>query len=85
MTTQAERFCTILTGQYEYLFTLPQYAVAASKSTPRELAENMCAALAKGAADKSGEGVKRTCAVLGVKHTYTAIKAYLVQTKPSAE
>jgi hypothetical protein len=41
----------------------------------------MCAGLADGTADKSGEGVKRTCAVLGIKHTYKAIKAYLTEVK----
>jgi hypothetical protein len=28
-------------------------------------------------ANKDGEGVKRTCKILGIKHTYKAIQTYL--------
>lgn len=77
MQTNIDRFLTVLTGQYEYLFTLPEYQVAASRQTPADLARKMTVGLRAGTADKDGEGVKRTCKVLGIKHTYKAIREYL--------
>lgn len=77
MTTQRERFLTILTGQYEYLFTLPQYAMAAARTTPATMAEKFVQGLIDGTADHEGEGVKRTCAALGVKKTRKAIREFL--------
>ena len=51
--------------------------MAASRYTPQELAEKMTRGLINGSASKDGEGITRTCKVLGIKHTYKAIKAFL--------
>ena len=72
-----KRFQIVLTGQYEYLFSLPNYAIAAARYTPAQLAEKMVTGLLDGSADKDGEGIKRTCKALGIKQTYTAIKLFL--------
>ena len=37
----------------------------------------MTLALAKGEANKDGEGIKRVCKRLGIKYTYKAIGEYL--------
>lgn len=79
MSTARERFITVLTGQYEYLFTLPDYTMAAARTTPATLAEKMAAGLVDGSADKDGEGIKRTCKALGIKPTYKAIKAFITE------
>ena len=77
MSTARERFRVILAGQYRHLFTTPEYATAAARYTPEALADKMIAGLLDGTADKGGEGVKTTCKVLGLKHTYKAIRDYL--------
>ena len=55
----------------------PEYAYAASRTTPTELACKMAAGLATGAANKDGDGIKRACKAVGIKHTYKAIQHYL--------
>jgi hypothetical protein len=42
-----------------------------------ELAVRMTHGLKSGAANKDGNAIKRTCKVLGIKYTYTAIKEFL--------
>lgn len=73
----AQRFETVLTGQYRQLFETPKYAVVAAKTSPEALAAKMLIGLVDGSTDKSGEGVVRACKALGIKHTYKAIADYL--------
>lgn len=77
MATHRERFTTVLTGQYRYLFTLPQYAHAASRYTPEQMAERMVAGLLDGTADKDGPGVRATCSALGIKPNWQALQEFL--------
>jgi hypothetical protein len=55
----------------------PNYAYSAARTTPAALAEKMTIGLAKGEANKDGEGVKTACKALGIAYTYKAIAAYL--------
>ena len=67
-----------LARAYKDLFASnPKYAPAAARHTPSELAYKVTLGLAQGGTDKNGEGVKRVCKLLGIKHTYKAISAYL--------
>jgi len=76
--TNVERFEAALADAYRDLFTNdPEYAYAATRSTPEALAAKMTASLAAGTANKDGEGVKRACKALGVKQTYAAIRPFL--------
>ena len=72
-----ERFQTVLADQYAQLFALPDYAMAAARYTPAQLADKMTEGLLTGTANKDGEGIKRTCKALGIKYTYSAIKTFL--------
>lgn len=54
-----------------------EYSFVASRTTPSELAFKMTLLLAKRKASKDGEGVKRACKAVGIKHTYKAIVVYL--------
>lgn len=76
--TNYDRFLETLTAQYVELFATGAYAVAA-KLTPAELAEKMTRGLRATPVDasKDGEGIKRTCKILGIPQTYKAIRAYL--------
>jgi len=47
-----------------------------------EVAAKMNAAFFTGTASKDGEGVKRTCRELKIKHTYKAINAFIHGDKP---
>jgi hypothetical protein len=74
-----------LTRQYEALFANdPNYAYAAARTTPAALADKMTAGLATGGANKDGDGIKRTCKTLGIKHTYRAIAAFLNATEATS-
>lgn len=65
---------------YEDLFLNdPEYSYAAGRTTPSELASKMTLSLSKGKVNKDGEGIKRACKAVGIKHTYKAIKEYLNQ------
>ena len=67
-----------LARAYEDLFASdPRYAPAAARNTPSELAYKVTLGLAQGGTDREGEGIKRVCKLLGIKHTYKAIGAYL--------
>lgn len=55
----------------------PEYAYSAARHTPASLAYQMTLCLARGEANKDGEGIKRTCKLLGIKYTYKAIGEYL--------
>ena len=73
-----ERFAETLAKHYAELFTLPEYALCASRYTPDSMARKFTTLLATGSgANKDGDGIRRTCKELGIKHTYTAIFAYL--------
>ena len=76
-TTNFDLFVSELTDQYTTLFAMPQYARAASLSTPQELSIRMAKGLLEGSADKDGEGVKQVCKKLNIPCTYKGIKAYL--------
>lgn len=77
-TSNADRFIEVLTAQYVDLFKTDEYAYAAQTTTPEALAGKMTVSLARGAANKDGTGIKRTCKALGIKHTYQAIREYLI-------
>ena len=67
-----------LADAYKDLFANdPEYAYAASRATPTELAYKMSVGLAAGEANKAGKGIKRACKAVGIKHTYKAIQDYL--------
>jgi hypothetical protein len=67
-----------LTKEYERLFASDsRYAPAAARHRPSELAHKITLGLSQGGASKDGEGVKRVCKLLKIKHTYSAIKEYL--------
>lgn len=73
------RFWTILKDQFEQLFKNdPKYARVAEKNLPGDYAGKFIAGLKDGTADKEGSAVKNTCKALGLKHTYKAIRAYLI-------
>lgn len=55
----------------------PQYSYSAARTTPSELAYKMTLSLAKGEANKDGDGIKRACKAVGIKYTYKAISEYL--------
>ena len=81
--SNADRFIEVLTAQYRDLFANdPEYAYSAQRTTPEALAGKMTVGLAKGSANKDGLGIKRTCKALGIKYTYTAIRAYLTAEAP---
>lgn len=67
-----------LAEAYRDLFAnSPEYAYAAQRYTPESLAAKMIGAGPRFAGNKDGDGVRRACKALGIKHTYTAINAYL--------
>lgn len=73
-----ETFQTLLEARYVDLFaTNPEYAYSAAHITPNALAVKMTAGLRSGAANKDGLAIKQVCKALGIKHTYTALQAYL--------
>ena len=76
MTTQ-ETFAATLAKHYAALFATPEYAVSARLYTPDMMAKKFTDGLTRGTANKDGEGIKRTCKELKIKHTYTAIAAFL--------
>jgi hypothetical protein len=41
--------------------------------------QKMCTAIERGTANKDSRAIKGTCKVLGIKHTYTAIRQYLAE------
>lgn len=71
------RFQTELTAQFTTLFAdNPAYQRVKTTHTPEQLAAKMTKALADGG-EKNSEGIQRTCLVLGLRHTYKAIRAFL--------
>jgi len=52
------------------------YGMAAARYTPAELARKMTLGLTCGETNKDGEGIRRTCRELGIKHTYKAIRGF---------
>ena len=74
--TPLEQFEATLAAQYRVLFETPEYALAKSRRTPEELAHKMASGLAVGTANKDGEGIRKTCKLLGIPYTYKAIRDY---------
>jgi hypothetical protein len=75
--TNKDKFIAELTSQYFKLFSLPDYAMAAARYTPGQLALKITDGLLTGESSKEGDGVKRTCKALYVTLTYKAIREYL--------
>lgn len=77
-----DRFESILADRYRALFAAfpSQYMGAMQKHTPESLAALMTRGLAATPVDasKEGKGIEQTCKILGIKHTYKAIKAYFI-------
>lgn len=64
--------------EYTRLFVEdPEYAFAASRTTPEALARKMTIGLDSGSANKDGEGIKATCKHFGIAHTYKAIRQFI--------
>ncbi len=79
-TTNQAIFENHLKNAYEDLFANnPEYSYAASRTTPVDLAHKMTESLITGQGNKDGDGIKRACRAVGIKHTYNAIKEYLNQ------
>lgn len=76
---RTDTFYTTLAAQYAALFKTPQYARAASLTTPENLARDVTNSLAagNGKVSNQGEGVKNTCRQLHIPCTYKGIRAYL--------
>jgi hypothetical protein len=73
-----DAFFERLALEYENLFQNdPEYAYAASKTNPRDLARKMTLGLDNGQSNKDGEGIKRACKHFGIAHTYKAIRTFL--------
>ena len=73
-----QTFRANLEKAYQHLFVNdPEYAYSATRTTPAALAEKMTIGLARGEANKDGQGIKTTCKALGIAYTYKAIAAYL--------
>jgi hypothetical protein len=77
MSANKARFIAVLTDQYAQLFETAEYALARARYTPAAMAEKMTDGVVDGSANKDGDGIKRTCKALGIKHTYKAIGEYL--------
>ncbi len=78
--TQAnlDTFSATLADQYRTLFVSdPDYAHVAARLTPEDLARKMSLGLDNGTANKDGKAIRNVCRVLGIDHTYKAIRAYL--------
>ena len=69
---------TFVKHMQEYIERNPvTYPFLSASRTPAQYAAQFTQALAQGGADKDGPAVKHACKVLGIKHTYKAITAYL--------
>lgn len=92
MDSNTERFRAALEAAYVDLFANhPDYAhhgrsqtlygnggsTVLAATTPASLAARMTEGLRTGSAHHGGEGIKRACKALNIKHTRTAITAYL--------
>lgn len=72
-----QAFQDTLTRHYRELFTTPEYAYSAAKTTPEALAVKMTAGLVVGSASHTGEGIRRTCKEVGIRHTGMDIRVFL--------
>lgn len=78
MSTNRERFQTVLADQFSQLFDdNPAYSYIKTKYTPVEYAARFTEGLITNTADKDGVAVKRTWKALGINNTYKAIRMYL--------
>jgi hypothetical protein len=75
---RVDAFRAALEAAYTDLFANdPEYAYTASRCTPIGLAQKMTDGMITGDANHEGAGMCRACKAVGIKHTYTAIRAYL--------
>jgi hypothetical protein len=74
-----ETFTVTLAKHYATLFETPAYAISARLYTPDMMAKKFTEGLASGTANKDGDGIKRTCKELKIKHTYAAITEFLAR------
>lgn len=82
MRVRQQRFIDTLAAHYHKLFVEDRdYAYVRCTTTPENLARKMTNALFCGTGNKDGKGIRFTCRDLGIKYTYTAIKAYLMDWK----
>lgn len=73
-----DKFYETLADQYRKLFASdPDFAHVARQLTPEALARKMTLGLDNGTANKDGKAIRHVCRVLGINHTYKAIRAYL--------
>lgn len=78
MTPNRAKFREALEAAYTDLFVNdPEYAYAASRMSPMELSHKMLNAMVNNTANHEGAGFRRACKAVGIKHTRTAIRAFL--------
>jgi hypothetical protein len=70
-------FYNTLTEIYRELFSDPEYAYVAKRTTPDDLARKMVLGLDNGTANKDGKAIKIACRKFGIAHTYKAIRQFL--------
>lgn len=76
--TNIEKFEEELVKQYTYLFKNDSgYDFVKNGMTSAKLANRMIHALLNKTGNKEGTGVRNTCKVLKIKHTYEAIYCFL--------
>lgn len=79
-TQHQQLFRDALVMAYGDLFTNdPEYAYSASRCTPESLADKMTRSMLANSANHTGDGFKRVCKAMGIKHTRTAIREYLTR------
>lgn len=75
--TNKERFVTVYTEQLREHYKNDTLWHQHLKGTIEELAVRMTDGLPLGRANKDSVPIKNTCKVLGIKHTYKALKEFL--------
>ena len=71
-------FFSRLMSEYIHRFAEDtDYALAAARTNPEDLALKMTEGLLLGTANKDGKGVKAVCKGLGIKPTYKDIRAFI--------
>lgn len=81
-----DNFSRLLEEQYTTLFaTDPEYAYSAAHTTPKSLAIKITYGLLQGSANKDGKAIKKACAMIGIKHTYKAMREYLAEVSEVSE
>lgn len=76
------QFIAVYTQELAYRFANdPEYAYAASRTTPEALAIRMTNGLINGAASKDGPAIKAALKKCGIKPTYKALRMALSEVK----